>query len=171
MTMKISAGSNVPHEVNVLIEIPALSEPVKYEFDKEAGVLRVDRFMATAMHYPANYGFIPKTLSPDGDPVDVLVVTPIPLRHGSLIAARPVGILHMSDEAGSDAKILAVPIPKLTALYNNVHEYTDLPELLIAQIQHFFEHYKQLEKGKWVKVERWGNAQEARQEIFNSLQA
>ncbi|MDH5377921.1 MAG: inorganic diphosphatase [Gammaproteobacteria bacterium] len=163
--MSISAGKDVPNDVNVIIEIPAMAEPVKYEVDKDSGALWVDRFMGTAMHYPANYGFIPQTLGDDGDPVDVLVVTPIPLKHGSVIRCRPIGVLDMSDESGRDEKLIAVPVSKLTPIYNNVQEATDLPQLLLDQIKHFFEHYKDLEPGKWVKVERWGNAEDARKTI------
>jgi len=168
--MNLSPGKNPPQDINVIIEIPAMSEPVKYEFDKENGLLVVDRFMATCMQYPANYGFVPQTLSLDGDPVDVLVVTPVPLRHGSMIRARPIGVLKMSDESGVDAKILAVPVDKLCQLYTEVKEIKDLPHLLIRQIEHFFSHYKDLEKGKWVKLEGWGDSQEAGLEIMESIQ-
>ncbi len=168
--MNLSPGKNPPQDINVIIEIPAMSEPVKYEFDKENGLLVVDRFMATCMQYPANYGFVPQTLSLDGDPVDVLVVTPVPLRHGSMIRARPIGVLKMSDESGVDAKILAVPVDKLCQLYTEVKEIKDLPNLLIRQIEHFFSHYKDLEKGKWVKLEGWGDSQEAGLEIMESIQ-
>jgi len=166
--MSFSAGKDVPNDINVIIEIPAFSEPVKYELDKDSHLLVVDRFMATCMQYPANYGFVPNTLSEDGDPVDVLVVTPVPLRHGSMIRCRPVGVLKMTDESGVDAKIIAVPHDKLTPLYSNVHEINDLPALLLKQIEHFFEHYKDLEKGKWVKVDGWADASAAKQEIINS---
>ncbi len=163
--MLVSAGKNVPDDINVVIEIPAFSEPVKYEFDKDANMLVVDRFMSTAMQYPANYGFVPNTLSEDGDPVDVLVVTPVPLRHGCVIRCRPIGMLKMTDEAGVDAKVLAVPVDKLSPIYQNVKEVSDLPALLLQQIKHFFEHYKDLEKGKWVKVEGWEDATTAKKEI------
>jgi inorganic pyrophosphatase len=166
----IPAGKNVPEDINVIIEIPAQGAPVKYEIDKESGALVVDRFMATAMFYPCNYGFIPHTLSEDGDPVDVLVVTPTPLMPGAVIRCRPVGMLKMSDEAGVDAKLVAVPFGKLTPLYDHVQEATDLPELLRAQIAHFFEQYKALEKGKWVKVEGWADAATARAEIVASIE-
>ena len=168
--MSISSGKDLPNDINVIIEIPAMSEPVKYEFDKDDNMLIVDRFMGTTMQYPANYGFVPNTLSEDDDPVDVLVVTPIPLRHGAMIRCRPVGILRMTDESGVDAKILAVPHDKLTPIYHNVRETDDLPRLLLDQIKHFFEHYKDLEKGKWVKVDGWGNATEAKAEIMASVE-
>ncbi|MEW5973053.1 MAG: inorganic diphosphatase [Pseudomonadota bacterium] len=166
----IPAGKSVPEDINVIIEIPAQGAPVKYEIDKESGALVVDRFMATAMFYPCNYGFIPHTLSDDGDPVDVLVVTPTPLMPGSVIRCRPVGMLKMSDEAGVDAKLVAVPFGKLTPLYDHVQEVTDLPELLRGQIAHFFEQYKALEKGKWVKVDGWADAAAARAEILASVE-
>lgn len=166
----IPAGKNVPEDINVIIEIPAQGAPVKYEIDKESGALLVDRFMATAMFYPCNYGFIPHTLSDDGDPVDVLVVTPTPLLPGAVIRCRPVGMLKMSDEAGVDAKLVAVPFGKLTPLYDHVQEVTDLPELLRGQIAHFFEQYKALEKGKWVKVDGWADAAAARAEIIASIE-
>ncbi|MEM7255541.1 MAG: inorganic diphosphatase, partial [Pseudomonadota bacterium] len=149
----ISSGAGVPSDINVVIEIPADSDPVKYEVDKDSGAIFVDRFMGTAMHYPCNYGYVPQTLSEDGDPIDVLVVTPHPLISGSVIRCRPVGMLKMTDEAGPDAKILAVPGDKLTDLYSTVDSVRDLPTSLIAQIAHFFEHYKDLEPGKWVKTE------------------
>lgn len=167
----IPAGKKIPDEINVIIEIPANSEPVKYEVDKDTGVLLVDRFMATAMFYPCNYGYIPNTLSEDGDPLDVLVPTPYPLINGSVIKCRPVGVLKMEDESGIDAKLIAVPTSKLSVIYDDVKEATDLPSLLLRQIEHFFEHYKDLEKGKWVKVKGWANAEEAKQEILKSVEA
>ena len=167
---KISSGKDLPNDINVIIEIPAMSEPVKYEFDKENNMLIVDRFMATCMQYPCNYGFVPNTLSEDGDPVDVLVITPIPLRHGAMIRCRPVGILNMTDESGKDAKIIAVPHDKLTTIYKNVQDINDVPELLLKQIKHFFEHYKDLETGKWVKVEGFENAAAAKAEIIKSAE-
>ena len=167
----IPAGKKIPDEINVIIEIPANSEPVKYEVDKDTGVLLVDRFMATAMFYPCNYGYIPNTLSEDGDPLDVLVPTPYPLINGSVIKCRPVGVLKMEDESGIDAKLIAVPTSKLSVIYDDVKEATDLPSLLLQQIEHFFEHYKDLEKGKWVKVKGWANAEEAKQEILKSVEA
>ena len=166
----VPAGRNVPSEINVIIEIPAHSDPVKYEVDKETGAVFVDRFMATAMHYPCNYGYVPKTLSEDGDPVDVLVPTPFALIAGSVIRCRPVGVLHMTDESGKDAKVLAVPIDKLTPIYKNVITPYDLAQLTLDQITHFFEHYKDLELGKWVKVEGWGRDDEAKQEILASVE-
>lgn len=166
----ISAGKDVPKQINVIIEIPAHGGPIKYEIDKDSGALLVDRFMGTAMYYPANYGFVPHTLSDDGDPVDVLVVTPVPLAASSVIACRPVGVLKMSDESGIDAKIVAVPVDKLTPLYKDVQEVTDLPESLRAAISHFFEQYKANEPGKWVKVDGWGDRAEAEAEIVASAE-
>ena len=167
---KVPAGKELPDDINVAIEIPANSNPIKYEIDKDSHALFVDRFMATPMFYPANYGYIPQTLSEDGDPLDVLVVTPYPVAPGSVIRSRPVGILKMSDEAGVDAKLIAVPHSKLTPLYDEVKAYSDLPELLIRQIEHFFEHYKDLEAGKWVKVDGWDGAEAARKEIEASVE-
>lgn len=166
---RVSSGRKVPDEINVIIEIPAHSDPVKYEVDKETGAMFVDRFMSTPMFYPCNYGYVPHTLSEDGDPVDVLVVTPIPLISGSVISCRPVGILNMSDEAGQDGKVLAVPVKKLSNLYDRVQTAEDLPGQLLEQIGHFFEHYKDLEAGKWVKVEGWGDAAAAKVEINDSV--
>ena len=168
---KIPAGKDLPNDLCVAIEIPANPAPIKYEIDHDTDCLMVDRFMATPMLYPANYGFIPHTLADDGDPLDVLVVTPYPVAPGSVIRARPVGVLHMSDEAGGDAKLVAVPHDKLTVLYKDVQEYTDLPTLLIEQIKHCFENYKDLEKGKCVKVEGWGGAEEARGLINKAVAA
>ena len=168
---KVPAGKSLPDDIYVVIEIPANSSPIKYEVDKDSHAVFVDRFMATPMFYPANYGYIPHTLSEDGDPLDVLVVTPYPVVPGSVIRARPIGILNMSDEAGKDAKLIAVPHDKLTVLYHNVKEVADLPELLVKQIEHFFENYKDLEKGKWVKVDGWADAEAARQEIIKSAAA
>ena len=165
----ISIGKNPPEEVNVLIEVAIGGEPIKYEMDKEAGTLFVDRFLYTPMRYPGNYGFIPHTLSEDGDPCDVLVANTRPLVPGSYIAVRPIGVMLMEDEAGGDEKILAVPVPKLTKRYENVHNYTDLPKITLDQIQHFFEHYKDLEPGKWVKVLGWGGADEARKLIQDAI--
>jgi len=166
---QIPAGKDIPNDINAVIEIPAQGAPIKYEVDKDSGTLLVDRFMATAMFYPCNYGFIPNTLSDDGDPVDVLVVTPVPLMPGSVIRCRPVGMLKMTDEAGIDAKLIAVPHSKLTPLYDHVQSPEDLPELLLGQIKHFFEQYKALEPGKWVKVEGWEGVDAARQEIADSV--
>ena len=167
----VKPGTNIPDSFNVVVEIPAESDPVKYEVDKESGAVFVDRFLTVAMYYLCNYGYIPNTLADDGDALDVLVVTPYPVAPGSVIRARPVGVLHMTDEAGGDAKLLAVPHEKLSQLYNDVKEYTDLPALLLEQIKHFFENYKDLEKGKWVKVEGWGNADAARAEILKAVAA
>ena len=155
-------------EVVVVIEIPANHDPIKYEIDKDSDAIFVDRFVATPKFYPANYGYVPQTLSEDGDPLDVLVVTPYPVMPGAVIRSRVVGVLNMSDESGIDAKLLAVPHTKLTKIYDHVQEATDLPELLIAQIGHYFENYKALEPGKWVKVEGWDNADAARAEVMAS---
>ena len=167
---RVSSGSNVPNDVNVVIEIPSHSDPVKYEVDKDTGAMFVDRFMGTAMHYPCNYGYVPQTLSEDGDPVDVLVVTPIPVISGSVIRVRPLGMLRMSDEAGQDAKIIGVPIDKLSSLYSHMNSVRDLPRSLLDSISHFFDHYKDLEPGKWVKIEGWVDTEEAKQEIITSIE-
>lgn len=166
----ISPGKNSPEDINVIIEIPANDVPVKYEVDKDSGALFVDRFMGTAMHYPCNYGYVPQTLSDDGDPVDVLVISPFPLLAGSVINCRPVGMLKMTDESGEDAKILAVPVDKLTPLYKDVETHEDVSPVLTAQIVHFFEHYKDLEKGKWVKIDGWVGPEEAKQEVVSSIE-
>jgi inorganic pyrophosphatase len=167
---KLKAGSNVPEDVHVVIEIPTQSHPIKYEVDKETGIPFVDRFMSTAMHYPCNYGYIPQTLSEDGDPTDVLVISPFPLMMGSVIRSRPVGMLQMEDESGIDAKILAVPIAKLSPAYQNVNDIGDVCQQLLKTISHFFEHYKDLETGKWVKVKGWLGAEAAKAEIMESIQ-
>jgi inorganic pyrophosphatase len=167
---QIKSGHDVPNEINVIIEIPMRGEPVKYEIDKESGSLFVDRFLTTAMFYPTNYGYIPNTLSEDGDPVDVLVVTPVPLISGAVISCRVVGMLKMTDESGVDAKLLAVPITKLSKMYEHVKTHTDLPEPLLNSLEHYFTHYKDLEVGKWVKVEGWQGPEIARQEILNSIE-
>jgi inorganic pyrophosphatase len=167
---RVDSGSKVPEDINVIIEIPSHSDPVKYEVDKATGAMFVDRFMNTAMHYPCNYGYIPHTLSEDGDPVDVLVVTPVPLISGSVIRCRPIGVLKMTDEAGPDAKVLAVPIDKLCASYRKIRSHEDMPEMLLAQISHFFEHYKDLEANKWVKLEGWFGPDDGKQEILDSIQ-
>lgn len=166
----ISIGKNPPKEVNVIVEVPVGGEPIKYEMDKAAGTLVVDRFLYTSMRYPGNYGFIPHTLSLDGDPCDVLIANQRGIVPGALVAVRPVGVLFMQDEAGGDEKIVAVPVPRLTRRYENVHNYTDLPEITIQQIQHFFEHYKDLETGKWVKVKGWGDAAAAEQMIVEAIE-
>jgi inorganic pyrophosphatase len=167
----VSYGPNMPQDFNVIIEIPAHSQPIKYEVDKETGALFVDRFMATAMRYPCDYGYIPQTLADDGDPVDVLVISPMPLSMGTVIRCRAVGVLDMTDESGHDYKIIAVPVNKLTPLYKDVKEIEDLSSLLIAQIHHFFEHYKDLEPGKWVKIEGFRKAKDAQIIIENSVKA
>ncbi|RDJ20695.1 inorganic diphosphatase [Bosea caraganae] len=166
----ISIGKNPPDEVNVVIEVAIGGEPIKYEMDKDAGTLFVDRFLYTPMRYPGNYGFIPHTLSEDGDPCDVLVANTRPLIPGSYIAVRPIGVVMMRDEGGGDEKIIAVPVPKLTKRYENVHNYTDLPQITLDQIQHFFEHYKDLEPGKWVKLTGWGDAAKARELIVEAME-
>ena len=167
---KISTGNNPPDEVNVIVEVPVGGEPIKYEMDKASGALIVDRFLYTSMRYPGNYGFIPHTLSDDGDPCDVLVVNQRGIVPGAVLAVRPVGVFRMQDEAGGDEKIIAVPVPKLTRRYENVHNYTDLPEITVHQVQHFFEHYKDLEKSKWVKGLGWGDAKEAKALIVESIE-
>ena len=166
----LSIGKNPPHEVNVVIEVPIGGEPIKYELDKESGALVVDRFLYTAMRYPGNYGFIPHTLSDDGDPCDVVVANTRAVAPGAVMAVRPVGVLFMEDEAGGDEKILAVPATKLTRRYDKVLNYTDLPTITIDQIKHFFEHYKDLEPDKWVKIVRWGGADEARRLIVEAIE-
>jgi inorganic pyrophosphatase len=159
---KLSMGEKVPDEINVVIEIPQGGVPVKYEVDKESGVLFVDRFLYTAMYYPGNYGFIPHTLSNDGDPCDVIVVGQMPVVPGAVIASRPIGVLLMEDESGVDEKILAVPVDKLHPFYSDVKSYKDLPPILCEQIAHFFAHYKDLEKDKWVRIKRWADVDEAK---------
>ena len=165
----IPAGKNLPEDINVVIEIPANASPIKYEVDKDLDALVVDRFMATPMFYPANYGYIPQTLADDGDPLDVLVVTPYPVVAGSVIRCRPVGMLNMSDEKGRDEKLIAVPHDKLSALYKDIKEYSDLPALLLQQIEHFFENYKDLEPGKWVKIDSWESTTAALKVIEKSV--
>jgi len=167
--LNVNPGEKAPDVFNVIIEISANADPVKYEVDKDSGAVFVDRFMGTAMHYPCNYGYVPKTLADDGDPVDVLVVTPFALPPGVVVACRPLGILHMDDEAGGDSKLVAVPTEKLCPMYKNVQSLDDLPELLTKQIQHFFEHYKDLEPGKWVKIKGWAGIDEAKLEVANGL--
>ena len=166
---RVPTGRDVPNDINVIIEIPMNGDPIKYELDKETGAMFVDRFMSTAMHYPCNYGYIPHTLSADGDPVDVLVITPLPLISGVVVRCRPIGMLKMTDEAGDDAKLLAVPVDKLCNLYRAIDSPRDLPELVLAQIEHFFRHYKDLEPGKWVRVEGWVGAEEAKAEILSGM--
>ena len=166
----ISIGKNPPEDVNVIVEVPVGGHPIKYEMDKEAGTLVVDRFLYTPMTYPGNYGFVPHTLSEDGDPIDVLVANTRPIVPGAVINVRPVGVLKMQDEAGGDEKVLAVPVPKLTKRYEHVKEYTDLPVITLQQVQHFFEHYKDLEPGKWVKMRGWGDAVEAKRLITEAIE-
>jgi inorganic pyrophosphatase len=166
---KISSGKNPPTDINVIIEVPIGNEPIKYEMDKESGALYVDRFLHTAMTYPCNYGFIPHTLSGDGDPCDVLVVGRRPLMPGCVIAARPIGVLLMEDESGQDEKILAVPQDRLHPFYNDVESYKDLPPILIEQIAHFFAHYKDLEKNKWVKIIGWKEADIASKLVLEAI--
>lgn len=166
----VSIGRNPPHEVNVVVEVPVGGEPIKYEMDKEAGTLVVDRFLYTSMRYPGNYGFIPHTLSDDGDPCDVLIANQRGIVPGAIVAVRPVGVLRMQDEAGGDEKIVAVPVPRLTRRYEKVHNYSDLPGIFVQQIEHFFAHYKDLETGKWVKVAGWGDAEEARGLILEGIE-
>jgi inorganic pyrophosphatase len=166
---RVDSGRDVPNDINVVIEIPMNGDPIKFELDKATGALFVDRFMSTCMHYPCNYGYIPNTLSDDGDPVDVLVVTPFPLIPGVVVRCRPIGMLKMTDEAGGDEKLLAVPIDKLTPIYRKVQSPRDLPELTINQISHFFEHYKDLEAGKWVKVQGWVGPEEAKKAIIDGI--
>ncbi len=166
----IAIGKNPPEDVNVIIEVAIGGEPIKYEMDKEAGALVVDRFLYTPMRYPGNYGFVPHTLSDDGDPIDVLVANTRPIVPGAVINVRPVGVLKMADESGGDEKIIAVPSPKLTQRYVNVRNYTDLPQITLDQIRHFFEHYKDLEPGKWVKVLGWGDAAEAKGLVIDAIE-
>jgi len=165
----IEVGSDSPNVVNVIIEIPAEASPVKYEIEKDSGALYVDRFMSAPIFYPANYGFIPHTLADDGDPMDVLVVTPTPLIHNCVIPARPVGVLEMTDEAGRDSKILAVPAHGLHSSSDHLQSHTDLPPLLLEQIEHFFEYYKVLDKDKWVKIDGWNDAAAAKKAIEDSI--
>ena len=165
----VTPGAKAPDEFNVIIEIPMAADPIKYEVDKASGAIFVDRFMSTAMHYPCNYGYIPQTLSDDGDPCDVLVVSPVPLITGVVVRCRPIGMLKMDDEAGGDAKILAVPIDKLSSIYRSIVSPRDLPEIQLAQIAHFFEHYKDLEAGKWVRLAGWVGPEEAKREIVESV--
>jgi inorganic pyrophosphatase len=167
---RVSCGKEAPDSFNVIIEIPSHSDPIKYEVDKETGAMFVDRFMGTAMHYPCNYGYIPQTLSEDGDPADVLVVTPIPVISGAVIKVRPLGMLQMTDEAGKDAKILAVPIDKLSSMYSDIKNVQDLPKSLLDSIAHFFDHYKDLETGKWVEIEGWVGIEEAKQEVVSAIE-
>jgi inorganic pyrophosphatase len=166
----VSIGANPPKEVNVVVEVPVGGEPIKYEMDKAAGALVVDRFLYTPMRYPGNYGFVPHTLSDDGDPIDVLIANQRGVVPGAIMAVRPVGVLKMQDEAGGDEKIIAVPVPRLTRRYESIHNYLDLPAITREQIEHFFAHYKDLEGEKWVKIIGWGNAVEAEQMILEAIE-
>ena len=165
----VPSGRNLPDDFNVVIEIPMNADPIKYEVDKESGAIFVDRFMGTAMHYPCNYGYVPHTIADDGDPVDVLVITPFPLLAGVVVRCRPIGMLKMEDDAGDDTKLLAVPVDKLTPLYRAIQTTRDLPDATTSQITHFFQHYKDLEPGKWVKVDGWYGPEEARTEIMSGV--
>ncbi|MEW8053231.1 MAG: inorganic diphosphatase [Candidatus Thiodiazotropha sp.] len=167
---RVSSGKNIPDEINVIIEIPSNADPVKYEVDKETGAMFVDRILRTAMHYPANYGYIPHTLSDDGDPCDVMVPTAFPLIPGSVIRCRPVAVLKMTDESGDDAKVVAVPADDVSSRWRHVKSAEDMPEELMERIAHFFEHYKDLDEGKWVRVKGWEGAEAAKQEVSNSVQ-
>ena len=166
---KVSSGKNVPESFNVIIEIPMNADPVKYEVDKESGAIFVDRFMSTSMHYPTNYGYVPRTISGDGDPVDVLVITPVPLMSGVVVTCRPIGILKMTDEAGEDGKVLAVPVDKKCSLYTQWQKPEDMNPLRLKTIAHFFEHYKDLEEGKWVKINGWEGPESAKKEIMDGI--
>lgn len=167
----VKPGDNLPEAFNVIIEIPMNGDPIKYEVDKESGAIFVDRFMNTAMHYPTNYGYVPKTIAGDGDPVDVLVITPVPLIPGVVVPCRAIGILKMTDEAGEDGKVLAVPVDKILSLYSRWHKPEDLNPMRLKAIEHFFEHYKDLEQGKWVKVSGWEDAESAKKEIMDGVAA
>ena len=166
----IAIGDNPPNDINVIVEVPYGGEPVKYEMDKDAGTMIVDRILYTSMRYPGNYGFVPHTLSDDGDPLDVLIANHRPLIPGSVINCRPVGVLYMTDEAGGDEKLIAVPSSKVSQMYAKVATHSDLPEIQLKQIAHFFERYKDLEDGKWVKIDRWGGVDEARQMVAKAIE-
>ncbi|MEO1089407.1 MAG: inorganic diphosphatase [Pseudomonadota bacterium] len=166
---KISPGVNPPDDIHVVIEVPLRSDPVKYEFDKDSGAIFVDRFLYTSMHYPCNYGFVPNTLYEDGDPVDVLVIGRLPLVPGSVVQARPIGVLELEDDGGEDEKILAVPVPRISTIYNDIVNYSDVPDIDLEQIQHFFEHYKDLEPHKWTRVGSWRDAAEAKRIVTKSI--
>ena len=167
---RVDAGHNVPDEFNVIIEIPAHSDPVKYEVDKETGALFVDRFMNTAMHYPCNYGYIPHTLGEDGDPLDVMVVAPLPVISGCVVRCRPLGVLKMTDEGGGDAKLLAVPIKQECTLYDHIESFEQMSSGQLNQIAHFFQHYKDLDTGKWVQLDGWAGVEEAKAEIMRGVE-
>jgi inorganic pyrophosphatase len=166
---KVTPGKNAPDTFNVIIEIPMNADPVKYEVDKESGAIFVDRFMSTSMHYPTNYGYVPQTISGDGDPVDVLVITPVPLIPGVVVTCRPIGILKMTDEAGEDGKVLAVPTDKILSIYIQWQKPEDLNPLRLKTIAHFFEHYKDLEEGKWVQINGWEGPESAKKEILEGI--
>jgi inorganic pyrophosphatase len=166
----IPTGYEPPYDINVIVEVPVGGEPIKYEMDKASGTMFVDRMLYTAMRYPGNYGFVPHTLSDDGDPIDVLIANQRPIIPGAVCNCRPVGVLYMRDEAGGDEKIIAVPSAKVSATYGKVKNYTDLPDILIERIAHFFQHYKDLEKGKWVEIVRWGGEDEAREMIAKAAE-
>jgi inorganic pyrophosphatase len=168
---KVPSGHDVPNDFNVIIEIPMNADPIKYEVDKESGAIFVDRFMGTAMHYPCNYGYVPHTIAGDGDPVDVLVITPFPLFPGVVVRCRPIGVLKMTDDGGVDAKVLAVPVDKVLSIYSHWKNPSDINELQLRQIQHFFEHYKDLEEGKWVQIEGWFGVDDAKAEILSGIEA
>ena len=165
----VTAGNQAPDIFNVIIEIPMNADPIKYEVDKETGAIFVDRFMGTAMHYPCNYGYVPRTVAQDGDPVDVLVITPFPLIPGVVVRCRPLGLLKMTDEAGADSKVLAVPDDQVLPIYSHWHKHEDINPQRLAQIQHFFEHYKDLEPGKWVRIDGWGGVDDAKREIATGM--
>ena len=166
----ISIGNNPPEDVNVIVEVPVGGHPIKYEMDKDAGTLVVDRFLYTPMTYPGNYGFVPHTLSEDGDPIDVLIASTRPLVPGCVINVRPIGVRVMEDDGGKDEKIIAVPVPKLTRRYDKIQNYTDMPDITLKQIEHFFEHYKDLEPGKWVKIFGWKGSKEAGELILEAVE-
>jgi inorganic pyrophosphatase len=166
---EVTPGAKLPDEFNVIIEIPMNADPIKYEVDKVSGAIFVDRFMTTSMHYPCNYGYVPRTLADDGDPVDVLVITPYPLTPGVVVTCRPLGVLKMDDEAGGDAKLLAVPIDKVLPIYSHWKKFEDINPMRLKTIQHFFEHYKDLEAGKWVKVVGWEGVESAKKELVDGL--
>jgi len=166
----IAIGNNPPEDINVIIEVPVGGEPIKYEMDKASGAMIVDRFLHTSMRYPGNYGFVPHTLSDDGDPVDVIIANTRAVTPGAIMNCRPIGVLMMSDEAGGDEKIIAVPSTHLTRRYEKVEHYSDLPEITLQQIEHFFQHYKDLETNKWVKVEGWGDATKAKMLIQEAIE-
>ena len=166
---QVEIGTNPPHDINVIVEVPLGGEPIKYEMDKASGAMVVDRILYTAMRYPGNYGFVPHTLSDDGDPLDVLIANHLPLMPGSIISCQPIGVLYMVDEAGADEKIIAVPSSKVSARFQNTNSVFDLPDITLRQIAHFFERYKDLEDGKWVKIDRWGDAAEARDLVEKAI--